>query len=109
MFLIFAPSASTPEYVEQQRIVENNTTGFEDRDLMTMSLLETGNNVPERAAALREEYGVESGRFTVVLVGKDGGEKFRSGEPVSARDLFGRIDAMPMRRREMRHRRERGA
>lgn len=109
MFLIFAPSTSTPEYVEQQRVVENNTTGFENRDLMTMSLLETGNNVPERAAALREEYGIESGRFTVILVGKDGGEKFRSGEPVSARDLFGRIDAMPMRRREMRDRREREA
>ena len=40
------------------------------------------------------------GAFAAVLVGRDGGEKFRSSEPVPAEKLFGLIDAMPMRRRE---------
>jgi hypothetical protein len=39
-----------------------------------------------------------------VLVGKDGGEKFRSTEPVLAEKLFDLIVAMPMRRREVRAR-----
>ena len=39
-----------------------------------------------------------------MLVGKDGGEKFRSTEPVRPQDLFDRIDAMPLRRREARER-----
>lgn len=41
----------------------------------------------------------------VVLVGRHGGARFRSGEPVPAPDLFTRIDPMPMRRREMREKR----
>ncbi|MCS4120976.1 hypothetical protein GGP45_001318 [Salinibacter ruber] len=40
--------------------------------------------------------------FRVVLVGKDGTEKRREAEPVSARSVFDTIDAMPMRQREMR-------
>ncbi|MGI9048046.1 MAG: DUF4174 domain-containing protein [Rubrobacteraceae bacterium] len=108
LLLIFTPSATTPEYAEQQRIVETNAAGFTDRNLLTIGLFEAENNAPEspispeEAAVFREQYGIEKGRFAVVLVGKDGGEKFRSGKPVPARELFGRIDAMPMRRREMR-------
>ena len=45
---------------------------------------------------------MEAGAFAAVLVGKDGGEKFRSEGPVSPEVLFEIIDAMPMRRREMR-------
>jgi hypothetical protein len=35
-------------------------------------------------------------------VGRDGGEKLRSAEPVAPEELFDLVDAMPMRRREMR-------
>lgn len=38
----------------------------------------------------------------MVLVGRDGGARLRSDEPLPACDLFARADAMPMRRREMR-------
>jgi hypothetical protein len=47
---------------------------------------------------------VEDGAFAAVLVGRDGGEKLRSAEPVPAEKLFDLIDAMPMRQREMRAR-----
>ena len=50
----------------------------------------------------RKRFGIGGETFAVVLVGKDGGEKFRSTEPVEPEDLFDRIDAMPMRRREVR-------
>jgi hypothetical protein len=36
-----------------------------------------------------------------LLIGKDGGVKLRSSEPVSVKDIFGLIDSMPMRRQEM--------
>jgi len=39
--------------------------------------------------------------FQVLLIGKDGGVKLRSSEPVSMKDLFGLIDSMPMRQQEM--------
>jgi len=36
----------------------------------------------------------------VVLIGKDGGEKLRSAQPITAERLFATIDAMPMRQSE---------
>lgn len=54
-----------------------------------------------KAVDLRETFGIAaSAPFTVILVGKDGGEKLRREEPVAAKDLFGLIDSMPMRQRE---------
>ena len=56
----------------------------------------------EAAAALRRRFAIGEGDFAVILVGKDGGEKLRQRTPLSVDALFGTIDAMPMRRREMR-------
>ena len=54
------------------------------------------------AAALRRRFGIGPQGFALVLVGKDGGEKRRETAPVRPESLFATIDAMPMRRREMR-------
>jgi hypothetical protein len=97
LFLIFAPSAADEEYREQERRLAGQENGFEDRDLLALRLFEDAS-----AAGLRNTLGVEAGRFAVVLVGKDGGEKARWSGPVSPREVFDRVDAMPMRRREMR-------
>ena len=48
----------------------------------------------------RERHGVAADEFAVVLIGRDGGEKLRSTSPIPAAELFGKIDEMPMRRRE---------
>lgn len=69
-----------------------------DRDLTAKSLFEDGSDESDTA---RSRFGIERGAFAAVLVGKDGGEKFRSEEPVPAEKLFGLIDAMPMRRQEI--------
>jgi hypothetical protein len=42
--------------------------------------------------------------FSVVLIGKDGGEKLRRTTPLSPEELFAIVDAMPMRRAEIRER-----
>jgi hypothetical protein len=51
---------------------------------------------------LRRQFQVDDRRFTVVLLGKDGGEKFRSSKPVTIEKLDALIDAMPMRQQEVR-------
>jgi hypothetical protein len=53
---------------------------------------------------LRKRLSVPSGRFTVILIGKDGGEKIRQGSSVDLKEIFAIIDAMPMRQQEMRER-----
>lgn len=50
---------------------------------------------------LYQRYRAKADQFTVVLVGKDGGEKFRSTKPVSTQQLFAIIDQMPMRKQEI--------
>lgn len=96
LLLVFAPSASEARYGEQCRLLEGYEAGLEDRDLLFIPVFEG----ERETAAPRERYGVSEGRFEAVLLGRDGGEKFRSAEPVTPEELFERIDAMPMRRRE---------
>ena len=108
--LIFAPSGASPELVEQQQILSGQRQALRDRD---MALIEVaGAKVRTRfgpepglqATELRRRFRIEPGAFAVILVGKDGGVKLRSAEPVSAESVFGLIDGMPMRRQEMRER-----
>ena len=56
--------------------------------------------------AIRRNFNVLRGDFTVLLVGKDGGEKRRERNLIDPAELFGDIDAMPMRRREMQNDRD---
>jgi hypothetical protein len=75
-----------------------------DRDMVVLRVTEEtaeavyGSIGPVSAAELRQEAGIAPGAFQVVLIGKDGGAKLKSGEFVSREALFGLIDGMPMRR-----------
>ena len=111
LLLVFATSSSGKDYKEQLRLLEGLDPEFEDRDLLPGKLPEheTGelDGTPvsaEDMEKLRNQFDIESDVFAVLLVGKDGGEKFRSNTPVTAKEIFSRIDAMPMRRRGMRER-----
>lgn len=86
--------------------------GLAERDLVVLvvpregAVRVTGKSLAEvpSAQSLRQAFKVaEDDAFVAVLVGKDGGVKARETAPVSASALFGLIDAMPMRRQEMRN------
>jgi hypothetical protein len=76
-----------------------------ERDLILIKVTgDTVRGASDRAADLRRRFGVRAGAFRVVLIGKDGGVKIEAAAPLPARRLFETIDAMPMRRDEMRRR-----
>jgi len=109
ILVVFAESEETGPFKTQKRILKNEEDGVLDRDLIIVEVIENGESrargvrFPEETAGnLRRQFQVAPGAFQVILIGKDGGEKLRRGEPVSAADLFGIIDAMPMRQQEMR-------
>ncbi len=83
---------------EQARLLAADRAGAAERDLVVVE------PVALDQADLRRRYGVAPGRFAALLIGRDGGVKLRSGEPMSTRTLFEAIDAMPMRQAEMRRR-----
>jgi uncharacterized protein DUF4174 len=80
--LIVSGPAADPRVAEQIDAVRADASGVADREL----------DVHER----------EAPGFTVELLGKDGGVKARWSDVVGREELWARIDAMPMRRRELR-------
>ena len=109
--LIFAPSAHAPHYRRQLELLHGLHRELSDRDMLVLEIV--GDRVVTdepalNAGTLREQLEVRPDTFAVLLVGKDGGVKLRRSRPVAPEDLFELIDAMPMRRREMREK-KRGA
>lgn len=114
LLVVFALSGSDDALNSQLHQFEGQGDGFRDRDLLLLTLAGTNGHLrsapeavphPLTDAAVRrlyDRFGVPPDAFRMVLVGKDGTEKRRDAEPVTARALFDTIDAMPMRQREMR-------
>ena len=107
--LVFAPDNEKAELSRQREILKSASCGIGDREIVTIvavfgeRLLVDGRPLKRTAGdTLRDRYGVRTDDFRVLLIGKDGGVKLRREESVSAEELFSRIDAMPMRRNEMR-------
>lgn len=102
VLLVFASRADDPALAQQKTIIERSAAGVAERDLVLIAVPPEADTGAGPAARLRAKFGATAQGFRVVLVGKDGGAKFASSEPIEAERLVGVIDAMPMRRREMR-------
>ena len=108
VLIAFAPDADDPALAQQRRVLADAAAGAGERDLVLVEVV--GNAVRaipggedsagSDAAALRRRFAAPADRFKAVLVGKDGGAKLDSAEPIPADRLFATIDAMPMPRRE---------
>ena len=48
-----------------------------------------------------DRYAIGDNAFSVLLIGKDGGEKLRVNEVPDLQTIYAVIDGMPMRSREM--------
>jgi hypothetical protein len=93
--LLFAPSERDEAYLLQMKILDADKSGLAERDILVLSDISALGK-----GKLRETLQIDG--FEIILIGKDGGVKFRSKTPISVEELFSLIDAMPMRRQEMR-------
>ncbi|MFC3692439.1 DUF4174 domain-containing protein [Chenggangzhangella methanolivorans] len=108
--IVFAPERDQPEAADQLKRLAAARATLEDRDMPVFVVTRrqvsplSGGRAPAtlNAQDLRKTYGVADDAFAVVLVGKDGGEKLRSAEPVEAARLTDLVDTMPMRQGEAR-------
>ena len=105
---IFADSAVNPALIEQRRIVAAGRAGLVERQVVVIWVVggsvsaDAGPGPRQTAAKLRAQYGVGASNFKAILVGKDGGVKLVTPSPIRTEALFKSIDAMPMRRDEIR-------
>jgi len=97
VMLIFSPAEDDPRLEHFDARLESLACAVDNRDLVVYRYAGpagAGKEGPRRI------YGIEEDAFVVVLIGKDGGEKYRAEGAVDPRDVLGIIDAMPMRRAE---------
>ncbi len=114
VILLFAAHDGHPQLHKQLTILTAEPEEVTDRGLLIYEIFPGGGRKPggkslsaEEARRFYSRYEVEPGSgFTFILVGKDGKEKLRRNEAVSREELFRLIDSMPMRKAEMRRRKE---
>lgn len=106
--LIFAPSDNDPRLTETRRRIEATRCDFIDRDMVLGIVVTEGISTldgqpvdTDESARLARKYGVGADAFTVLLIGKDGGEKLRATDVPELQWIYDLIDGMPMRRSEM--------
>ena len=109
LLFLFASSEEDRFYLALKEEIARQGMEIRDRDLLVFEVFEKGESRlgKERLSsgqvlALRKHLSVPSGQFMIILIGKDGGEKLRQDRLVELKEIFGIIDAMPMRQQEMR-------
>ena len=105
--LLFAPSESDPRLLETMRRMAASRCDFVDRDMVLGRIVTEGTSTldgnvvdPNQAQKLFSDFGIGANTFSVVLIGKDGGEKLRVADVPDLQSIYAVIDGMPMRARE---------
>ena len=102
--LVFAPSEEHPLVAAQRTALAGEAAGLSDREIVVIEVVD-GRAAPGLdGETLRRRYGVAEDEAAALLVGKDGGVKMRRESALTPDALYPTIDAMPMRRSEMRAR-----
>ena len=108
LLFLFAEDANDPFFKNLQSQIMAQKAEVDDRDLIVFEVPAQGparmNNSPldrKEADSIRTHFAIPSNTFSLILVGKDGGIKLKSKDRVDLSDVFGLIDSMPMRQREM--------
>jgi len=105
--LLFAPTNQDPRLTETLSRIEATRCEFDDRQMVLGVMVAAGPSTldgqaitADEAQRLAERYAVDPNAFAAVLIGKDGGEKYRVDQVPELGLVYTVIDGMPMRSRE---------
>lgn len=105
--LLFAPTNQDPRLTETLSRIEATRCEFDDRQMVLGVMVAAGPSTldgqaitADEAQRLAERYAVDPDAFAAVLIGKDGGEKYRVDQVPELGLVYTVIDGMPMRSRE---------
>jgi len=106
--LVFAPTDSDPRLAETLSRIEASQCDFVGRDMVLGLVVTQGNSTldgqaidADESRQLANQYAIGDDTFSVLLIGKDGGEKLRVNDVPDLREVYAVIDGMPMRSREL--------
>ena len=113
LLFLFAPDGGNPIFQKFQNEIKLQTAEVEDRDLVVFEVLEKGPSRMNRtqldrqvADSIRNRFNAPRHKFTLILIGKDGGTKMKRHAQTRLKEVFELIDSMPMRKNEMRQKRD---
>jgi hypothetical protein len=111
VLLVFSPSSADRRFKLQ--LSNLNANDMATRDLVLIPVLGTWDKADAslrsshapytddaQQNAVRTQFHMDRNTFTVLLLGKDGGEKLRRNIPIAMPELNQTIDSMPMRQQE---------
>ena len=99
--VVFADTPADPAFQRQVELLAARADDLVERDIVV--ILDAD---PEARSEIREKLRPRG--FMLAIIGKDGGVKLRKPFPWDVREISRTVDKMPMRRQEIRERRDRG-
>ena len=97
--ILFAYTDDDQSLKKQLEILNSDPKGLAERDLKISVKIWA-----KHKGITYQKFKISKNQYAFILIGKDGGEKFRSFNVVTKQKLYSLIDAMPMRRYEMKNR-----
>ena len=105
-------SADKPSVAVALDRIEQSATALTERHVVVIQLFSQATSLADgrlltaaEAEGLRKELAVDRHDEALILIGKDGDIKRRAPLQIDLSEIFAQIDAMPMRREEMRRQR----
>lgn len=104
VIVISSPTFESPEAALQKSYLQSDIEGLQDRKLIVYHVTNTGYTIDfDTEIVTSENSEIEIGEFQVSLIGLDGTSKYQVTSPQPASEFFKLIDAMPMRKAEIRN------
>ena len=111
--VIIAANEWTDNFTASVDSMKTLTAELNDRHLVVFQIVENGTSfidsdslTREDAIKILERVRPINSEILTILIGKDGGEKYRKSGVTDWQEIFRKIDAMPMRQAEMRQNKE---
>ena len=97
--ILFAYVDDDQSLKKQLEILNSDPKGLAERDLKISVKIWVKDK-----GITHQKFKIAKNQFAFILIGKDGGEKYRSFNVVTKQKLYSFIDAMPMRKYEIKNR-----
>ena len=96
LVLLYTPTADDAEFKQQKALLAKDPAAVQERDIQVVELIADQLSAADKQY-VQQQLKAAPDKFTVLLLGKDGGVKLRQTEALTTQRLFGTIDTMPMR------------
>ncbi|MEO1438310.1 MAG: DUF4174 domain-containing protein [Bacteroidota bacterium] len=112
IIVLIAEDVQNPILRKQVQALKNLPAGLKERDLVLFVISKTESTGPKGKlegidfTAVYQQFKCKDAPFHFRLIGKDGGTKLKRTLFVEPEEIFAIIDAMPMRRAEIRQQKQ---